>query len=499
LSGLIFTGTNYWRVSYQNDRSKWSEWSDVTTFIVNRDVNSPYYFYDTFNNVSGSGDVNAGYYNTGRQYGTAAPIDYSIAGITEVGQSAMTPNKLTFNGIASCSPNYSFTDYRNFVIEFDVFPAASSWTGISFGKIAQNAFPVSSGGIGIVFFGATASPTGLYQVFNGETTVASGLVGAPNATNMHIKIAVATESFENDAAYITMFINGKPMPLRQDEFIDPNPTNNHPIYFYAYEKSSGFSENYITLYNNGDVGIIDNFKISHCGAKLSTRTWESDADMWIGSSNEVEEFTHAVNLNWGTEITVDGLTFEAPGEINILQTNDSIPEVNGADWRVFGADGNISAGQFEFESASLPSGTGADIGKYFYYGWGSSIGITLSNLTAGSSNIFYVYGRPFANTSSRQSYVAGSDGGIFLVDENVPPDKCQIISYDYLANADGTFTLTLTPQPGQDYIPYGFSSVETGVPEMMSVISYLLSVICYLLIVIRITEFRFYPPSIPVF
>jgi hypothetical protein len=315
-------------------------------------------------------------------------------------------------------------------------------------------------------------------VFSGETTVAGGLVGAPNATNMHVKIAVAAESFENDATYITMFINGKPMPLRQDEFIDPNPTNNHPIFFYAYEKSSGFSENYITLYNNGDVGIIDNFKISPCSAKLSTRTWESDDDMWIGSSNEVEDFTHAVNLNWGIEITVDGLTFEAPGEINVLQTNDAIPEVNGADWRVFGADGNISAGQFEFESAPLPSGTGADIEKYFYYGWGSSIGITLSNLTASSSNIFYVYGRPFDNTKPRQSYVSGSDGGVFLVDENVPPDKCQIISYDYLANADGTFTLTFTPQPGQDYILYGFSSVETGVPEMMSVISYLLSVIC---------------------
>ncbi|RLD11568.1 MAG: hypothetical protein DRI44_03225 [Chlamydiae bacterium] len=476
LSGLVFTGTNYWRVSYQNDRSKWSDWSDSTTFIVERDVNSPYYFYDTFNNVSGSGDANMGYYNASRQYGTAAPLDYSIVGITEVGQSAGIPNKLTLNGVASCSPNYNFIDYTNFVMEFDVVPAASSWTGISFGKISQNAFPVSVGGIGIVFFGSAASATGVYQVFSGETTVAGGLVGAPNSTNMHVKIAVAAESFDNDTAYITMFINGKPMPLRQDEFIDPNPTNNHPLYFYAYEKASGFAANYITLYNNGDVGVIDNFKIKPCSAKMTTRTWESNADLWIGTSNEVEEFTHAVNLNWGTEITVDGLLFEAPGEINILQTNDSIPEVNGADWRVFGADGNISAGQFEFDSAPLPSGTGADIEKYFYYGWGSSIGITLSNLTSSSSNVFYIYGRPFDNSKPRASYISGSDGGIFLVDENVPPDKCQIISYEYLANVDGTFTLTFTPQPGQDYILYGFSSVETGIPEIGMVFSILYSV-----------------------
>ncbi len=476
LSGMVFTGTNYWRVSYMSDRNKWSDWSDSTTFIVERDVNSPYYFYDTFNNVPGSGNVNAGYYNAGRQYGTAAPIDYSISGITEVGQSAATPNKLTLNGVSSCSPNYSFTDYTNFVIEFDVFPANSSWTGISFGKIAQNAFPVSPGGMGIVFFGAGASATGVYQVFSGDSTVAGGLVGSPNYTNMHVKIAVAAENFENDTAYISMYINGKPMPLRQDTFVDPNPTNNHPIYFYVYERTSGFSENYITLYNSGDVGVIDNFKIMPSGAKMTTRTWESDADLWIGTSNEVEEFTHAVNLNWGTEITVDGLAFEAPGEINVLQTNDSIPEVNGADWRLFGADGNISAGQFEFDSAPLPSGTGADIEKYFYYGWGSSIGITLSNLTSGSSNVFYIYGRPFDNSKPRASYISGSDGGIFLVDENVPPDKCQIISYEYLADSDGTFTLTFTPQPGQDYILYGFSSVETGVPEIGMVFSILYSV-----------------------
>jgi len=131
--------------------------------------------------------------------------------------------------------------------------------------------------------------------------------------------------------------------------------------------------------------------------------------------------------------------------------------------------GNIFAGQFEFDSAPLPSGTGADIAKYFYYGWRSSIGITLSNLTPGSSNIFYIYGRPFANTSSRQSYIAGSDGGIFLVYENVQPDKCQIISYEYLANSDGTFSLTFTPLPNQDYILYGFSSVETGIPEPVGI------------------------------
>ncbi len=471
LSGLIFTGTNYWRVSYQSDRNKWSDWSDSTTFIVSRDVNSPYYFNDTFNNISGSGDVNNEYYAVNRQHGTAAPLDYSISGITEVGQSATTPNKLTLNGVASCSPNYSFVDYTNFVIEFDVLPANSSWTGISFGKIAQNAFPVSPGGIGIVFFGAGASAPGLYQVFSSGTLIGS-LSGAPNHTNMHVKIAVAAESFDNDTTYISMFINGKPIPLRQAAFDDGNPTNDHQMYYYVYERTSGFDENYITLYNNGDVGIIDNFKVLPCSAQMTTRTWESDADMWIGTSNPVAEFTHAVNLNWDTEINVDGLPFEAPGEINILQTNDLVSELHGSDWFVFGADSNISAGQFEFESAPLPTGTGADIAEYFLYGWGSSIGITLSNLTSGSSNIFTIYGRPFGNTTPRQSYISGSDGGIFLVDENGIPDKCQIISYDYLAGADGTFTLTFTPQPNQDYILYGFSSVETGVPEPFLFIIY---------------------------
>ena len=483
LSGLVFTGTNFWRVSYQSDRNKWSDWSDSTSFIVNRDVNSAYYFFDTFNNVSGSGDANMGYYNAGRQYGTAAPLDYSISGITEVGQSALTPNKLTLNGVASCSPNYSFTDYTNFVIEFDVFPANSSWTAISFGKIAQNAFPISSGGMGIVFFGAGASPTGLYQVFSGETKVAD-LFGSPNTTNMHVKIAVAAESFDNDKVYISMFINGKPMPLRSEWWAPPAESNiyYHMNYFYSYEKGSGFDENYITLYNNGDVGVIDNFKISPCSAQMTTRTWENDDDLWIGTTNPVEEFTHAVNLNWTNHpptINVSGLDFECPGLVPVpenLFVDDMIPELTGANWSVFGYDGWVSAFRGTAFSAPLPSGAGADIAEYCVYGWGSSIGIVISNLWPMSTNIFTLYGRPFYTPSDRFSILSGSDGGIFLLNENQITTACQIVEYKYLAGADGTFTITLTPGPGQDYMLYGFSSIEKGIPEAGILFSILYSV-----------------------
>ena len=106
-----------------------------------------------------------------------------------------------------------------------------------------------------------------------------------------------------------------------------------------------------------------------------------------------------------------------------------------------------------------------NIARRCVYGWGSSIGIKLTNLTPGSSNIFNFFGRPLVTDKPRGGYLSGNDGGFCFVDENVVTDKCQIIEYEYIAGNDGTFTLTFTSAQGQDYMLYGFSNIETGVPE----------------------------------
>ena len=85
LLSSILDSTNYWRARFKNSWNRWSEWSEPTFFTTTKDLSSPFYFYDTFNNVSGSGNVNKDYTASGRQYGRIIPIEYSFTGTTEVG------------------------------------------------------------------------------------------------------------------------------------------------------------------------------------------------------------------------------------------------------------------------------------------------------------------------------------------------------------------------------------------------------------------------------
>ena len=482
------TTQTYWHVRYKNDKNVWSEWSTPTTFNAQRDTTSPYLLLDTFNNVPGSGDVNKDYTIAGRQFGTVAPCEYNIEGTTEVGSSAANPNKLTLSGEnSSCTPGYNYGNNKEFKLEFDFEPSTSG-TGISLCKSLKNSSPFSNGGMGFVFYG---DGSGAYKVHRNtiEFTLTNDLV---KASSFHFMIAVSQTEKAGDL--FSVFINGQPLPLGRFSFVDP-VTNlyDHINYFYMFRPGEElFDNNFITLYNFGGNATIDNLKITPVITKYSTRTWENDEDLWIGTSNEVAAFTHAVNLNWTNNpsepVDVDGLVFECPEYIRLpenLLFNDSNPETKGTNWTVFGPDGWVSAfGTEDYGqpiAADLPTGNGEKIARRCVYGWGSSIGIKLTDLTPNSSNIFNFYGRPFVTDSPRGGYLSGSDGGFCYVDENVVTDKCQIIEYEYIAGNDGTFTLTFTSAQGQDYMLYGFSSIETGVPEPFLFVIYYLSFIIYYL------------------
>jgi len=474
------TTQSFWRVRYKNNKNVWSEWSTPTVFNAQRDTTSPYIFLDTFNNVSGSGDVNKDYAVPGRQFGTVAPCEYYISGTTEAGASG----KLTLSGEdSSCTPGYNFGNNKEFKLEFDFEPSAPG-TGISICKINKNASPFSNGGMGFVFYG---DGSGAYKVHRNsiEFTLTNDLI---KSSSFHFMIAVSQTDEAGDL--FSIFIDGEPLPLGRFDFVDP-VTNlyNHINYFYMFRPGEDlFDDNFITLYNFGGNATIDNFKITPVSTTYSTRTWENDEDLWIGTSNEVAAFTHAVNLNWTNNasepVDVEGLVFECPEYIRLqenLKFDDSNPETKGTNWAVFGPDGWISAFGTEDAgqplAADLPDGDAEKIARRCVYGWGSSIGIKLTDLTPNSSNIFNFYGRPLVTDKPRGGYLSGNDGGFCYVDENVVTDKCQIIEYEYIAGSDGTFTLTFTSAQGQDYMLYGFSSIETGVPEPISVICYLLSVI----------------------
>ncbi|MCK4983701.1 MAG: hypothetical protein KAS17_12300, partial [Victivallaceae bacterium] len=317
-----------------------------TSFKAERNTTLPYLILDTFNNVPGSGDVNKDYTISGRQSGTVAPSEYYIEGTTEVGSSAANPNKLTLSGKdSSCSPGYNFRNHKEFKLEF-VFEPSASGTGISLCKGNRNSSPLSAGGMGFVFYG---DGSGAYKVHRNtaEFTLTNDLI---KSSSFHVMIAVSQTDEAGDL--FSVFIDGKPLPLGRLDFVDPE-TNlyDHINYFYLYRPGEDlFDENYITFYNFGGEATIDNVKVTPVTTKYSTRTWETDIDLWIGTSNEVAAFTHAVNLNWtnnpGEPVVVDGLDFECPEYIRLPENfrfDDSNPETTGADWSVFGPDGWVSA------------------------------------------------------------------------------------------------------------------------------------------------------------
>ncbi len=462
-AGQIYTGTNYWRVRYRNERNKWSDWSDITLFIVDRDIDSSFYFYDTFNNVSGSGDVNKDFTISGRQYGKVIPVEYSIAGTTEIGDAATNPNELTLSGAGSaCSPNWSFEDSGEFMIDVKITPSAAG-SAITFGKASQNESAASGGGFGVIFYG---DGSGKYDVYSGSTLAGTFTNDVVKSSELQVLLTASTIDFDNEQAYIAVTVNNAPLVLKRTWMSEMPATNLYDrwAYTFAYYKGDGFDKNYITLYNYGGDGVYDDLKISTIKAKFSTRTWENDDDTWIGTSNSVSDFTHAVNLNTDGNITVNELEFVGVGQGTNWLTPDTIPACSGTNWALFNSSGSMAW----YDQDAPFSGDSGQILEHGLYGWSCSVGIILSNLVPNSINVLNIYGYPFDTTRPRISYISGSDGGLFEVDENEVIDKGQIIEYEYTAGSDGTFTIILTPEPAQDYFVYGFSSYlkEIAVPEI---------------------------------
>ncbi len=450
--------TNYWRVRYRNDKNAWSEWSVPTSFRTERDSNSPFYFYDTFNNVSGSGNVNKDYTASGRQYGRVIPVDYSFTGTTVIGDGAANPNELTLSDAGSaCSPNWSFEESTNFMVDVKIKPSVNG-AAVTFGKTSQNLPANSAGGFGVIFYGGGS---GIYDVYNSSTLVGTFTNDIIKSSELHVLLTASTADFENELAYIAMTVNDSPIILRRQFIPDADTNFNRWGFFYAYEKASGFDGNYITLYNYGGDSIFDDLKVSIIKAKFSTRTWENDDDTWIGLSNSVADFTHAVNINLDENVFVNSLDFIGSGLATNWLTPDTYSAASGTNWSLFGANGLMA-----WWSQDAPfAGDSGKILEGGIYGWSSSVGVTLSNLIPDSVNILNIYGYPFATVNARISYLSGSDGGVFEVDENADPDKGQIIEYEYTAGSDGTFTFTFTPKPNMDYFLYGFSSYLKDVPE----------------------------------
>ena len=436
--------TNYWRVRYKNNRNKWSDWSAETFFITEKDFNSPFYFYETFNNISTSGDVNKEYYISGRQLGSAVPIDYVSHGTTIVGIEAANTNKLTLSGAgASCSPNQSFEKYSNFKIEFEIEPG-NEGTAICFGKLTKNAAPNSQGGMGIVFYG---NGSGRYDVYNNDSLIA--VITNPAATGvMHVLVSVSTLDFEYESANVALFVNGQPLPLEKYWL---NNTNDVPEqwyeigwrYRYIYNKGNGFGKNFVSFYNLGGNGIIDNLKIEQAETNAIFYSWSDDSNSKINSENN---YSHNVNLCSDNDVTVNSVLFSGTGKTSSIFIANGNPTLVGTNWAAIDSDGAFEQDYpWTVDDVSPPSGvanTGKQLLEDVLFDKYGDYYLEL-DVTPGTSNVFTFYRHAWADDETFQT--VANDGGAPKEFTYGAAGTGGIIEYKYLAPENGKFKIVVSP------------------------------------------------------
>ena len=459
----ILEGTNYWRVRYKNDRNTWSEYSDGTNFICVKGDTPAGIFWDTFN-VSGSGDANHGYDNSGRQYGSAAPLTYSLANQTEVGNSGNYPGKLLLGLNSGIAPNYGFTESGEFIIEFDAdsqsVSAGGDWVSLCFGKNDNSdLFPISDSGAGLVIF-----KNGDFQAFDSETLVGND-IGGPVDEKIHVTLVASTENFDYSPVKYATFVNGIPMIV------------NNAKAGYIYDDTGGFDKNFISVFSYNGSNLIDNLKLKKAPTnEVRVSLWTSDATSLV---DDEKDYTHAVNLNGDPIDDLNGVAFEGTGYLPVwTYFPNGSPMIKTNEWEMMGANGGIN-----FVDATKISNIVADTASkelmehMVFPGDPGASAIKLYGLTPGSSNTLSVYSHGWEG-GGRTAFFTGMSGGMIT---SVDQDEYGvgigiIIQYDYIASDDGTFTFVASPNAGAGFLIAGFTSEFTGVPEPGIAFSILFSV-----------------------
>jgi len=447
-------GTNFWRVRYKNDRNTWSDYSAGTSFIFVKNETASGVFWDTFN-VSGSGDVNHGYDNAGRQYGSATPLTYTIANQTEVGNASTNPGELLLGLNSAIAPNYSFTQSGEFIIEYDAeqhnLDGGTDWISLNFGKNDNSElFPIGLSGAGLVFFA-----NGNFQAFD-STNLVGGGTGGPVGEKIHITLVASTEDFDYSSVKYAAFVNGIPMLANSAES------------GYIYNDNNGFDQNYISIfsYNNTspNKSLIDNLKVSKAPTnEVRVNRWISDATSLI---DPLKDYTHAVNFN-GDPVEINGVQFEGTGFNPGSYLNGS-PMIKTNNWEFMGSNGSIVFSSDDRTSNIVTDTTTKTLMKNVGYS-GNAFAIKLSELTPYSSNTLSIYSYGWeGKNAGRFAYFTGLSGGkITKIDQDEYEQGVGIIiQYDYVASGDGTFTFIASPaDTTAPFLTSGFTSEFTAMPE----------------------------------
>ncbi len=396
-------------------------------------------FYDTFNVTSGGGDVNYDYDIGDRQSGTAAPILYHWANgpstVTNGGPNAGTCHMEALGATppAYLSIGHNFNESGNFSIEYELTRLGTNnanWDAVSFGTDNPWVYPhenPANYGFEVIFF-----EHGWYHVYMpGQLTgnfYFAELATDSNAT-LKIRFVVSQSGFPPTGdARIALFINDKPYPI----------INGDGGTSYSFDYPNGFITNFINwLVLDTDVNM-DNVKITTPDSSIDTTAWTSDSDSGISSS---KLYTHAVNLADDTNISINGVAFTGSSS-NQFGSNWEILTANRAplsdplDIYTFGKNPNISANSVLLVSNVFASTSYINAG-----------GLVLTELTPGLPYRLTLFSTAFEVSGGRSSYFVTSDGSaITAVDQDeFGENNGQLLTYDYIASDDGTFSFSTTP------------------------------------------------------
>ncbi len=188
--------------------------------------------------------------------------------------------------------------------------------------------------------------------------------------------------------------------------------------------------------------------------QFSTHSWSNNSDSLI---SDAKTYTHKINLNSSSEVTVNNITFPASAS-GVLA---------GDNWRL---NANNYAGAFgwiEGKKGNNLSGSSSNLVENFCFEIGGGgpypTSVDLMGLTPDKEYVFSIFSRGFESGGRSSYFTAADGGGRNIISQNeFGENNGQIVRYHYIANPNGTFSIKLKPESGGWHF-YAFCNEETEI------------------------------------
>ncbi len=433
--------------------------------LVSSSVMADLYFLDTFDNSEAVGNnINFNAYVDGRQFGTKTFVTYSVGAAAVLADTGISGGKLILppEKHSAIKTSYDFTDSTEFTVEADIkvdtAGTAGDYVTLSVFKDALHCFAFD----GITFrFHDNGQYWGIEGTPSGQTVFYTSPGGMFNPNNtIHVKFCVRATDFSNGKISISLYIDGKPMPLDSDG-------GNVLEYVYTIQNPQDCNQNYLMVGGVmlagsmlSSTSTVDNLEINSVNSGIAINSWLADADTGINSS---KTYTHAVVITNSGDVVVNGVTFS-----NALTSS-------GANWNLFDGDTTValfSNNQMNYLGAMSGGGTNLLIG----YAQGSAnndtdIGLHLTGLTPGKENILTIYSTCMG-TQKRTVDSSGSDGSAitYFNQNEYMRGTGHVMKLTYKVPSNGELYFSLSPTNesvlGGGWMPriFAFSNEEIASP-----------------------------------